>query len=51
MIHRRRGELDRAISELARVVDLDRQVGHPDLQSDTAVLERLRQERSDPGPP
>jgi tetratricopeptide (TPR) repeat protein len=53
MIHRHRGELDRAISELERVVDLDRQVGHPDLQSDTATLQRLRQEhaQSDQGPP
>ena len=52
MIHRQLGELDRAVTELELVVELDRQVGHPDLQSDTAMLERVRQEqaRPDPGP-
>ena len=52
MIHRQPGELDRAVSELEQVVELDRQVGHPDLESDTAMLERVRQERAgpDPGP-
>ncbi|MFD0523464.1 tetratricopeptide repeat protein [Paractinoplanes durhamensis] len=46
MIHRAFGDLDQAIDELERVVDLDRQVEHPDLASDTAALERLRQERA-----
>jgi tetratricopeptide (TPR) repeat protein len=52
MIHRGWGELDRAVTELEQVVELDRQVGHPDLASDTAMLERVRQEqaRPDPGP-
>jgi tetratricopeptide (TPR) repeat protein len=52
MMHRQRGQLDRAVTELELVVELDRQVGHPDLQSDTAMLERVRQERArpDPGP-
>ena len=45
------GELDRAVTELEQVVDLDRQVGHPGLQSDTKMLHRVRQElaSSDPG--
>jgi hypothetical protein len=52
MMHRQLGELDQAVTELELVVELDRQVGHPDLQSDTAMLERVRQERArpDPGP-
>ena len=51
MIHRAQGELGRAVAELERVVELDRQVGHPDLQSDTEMLHRVRQELagSDPG--
>jgi tetratricopeptide (TPR) repeat protein len=51
MIHRAQGELDRAVAELEQVVELDRQVGHPDLQSDTEMLQRVRQElaSSDPG--
>jgi hypothetical protein len=46
MIHRAEGNLDLAIGELKRVVGLDREIGHPDLASDTAALERLRQERA-----
>jgi len=46
MIHCGQGDLDQAITELEHVVDLDRQVGHPDLASDTAMLERVRHERS-----
>ena len=48
---RAQGELDRAVTELEQVVDLDRQVGHPGLQSDTEMLHRMRQElaSSDPG--
>ena len=42
MIHRKRGDLDRAIHELEQVVELDRQIGHPDLEADIAVLERVR---------
>jgi tetratricopeptide (TPR) repeat protein len=51
MIHRAQGELDRAVAELEQVVELDRQVGRPDLQSDTEMLRRVRQELagSDPG--
>ncbi|GID92496.1 hypothetical protein ACFQFC_40120 [Amorphoplanes digitatis] len=30
------------LAELERTVELDRQVGHPDLESDTAMLERVR---------
>ncbi|MDG4797822.1 hypothetical protein [Micromonospora sp. WMMD1082] len=49
MTHRAEGNLDRAIGELELVVDLDRQVDHPDLASDTAVLEQVRQERAELG--
>ena len=50
-IHHAQGELGRAVAELERVVELDRQVAHPDLQSDTEMLRRVRQELagSDPG--
>jgi hypothetical protein len=46
MIYRDRREMDRAVGELEQVVELDRQVSHPDLASDTAMLERVRQERA-----
>ncbi|MEU8007457.1 hypothetical protein AB0B66_40390 [Catellatospora sp. NPDC049111] len=46
MIHRANGHLDRAISELELVVELDRQVEYPDLASDTAMLEQVRDERT-----
>ena len=46
MIHRAQGDLDQAIGELELVVDLDRQVGHPDLASDTAALQQVREERA-----
>ncbi len=51
VIHRAQGQLDRAVAELEQVVELDRQVGHPDLQSDTEMLHRVRQElaNTDPG--
>jgi tetratricopeptide (TPR) repeat protein len=51
MIHRAQGELGRAVAELEQVVELDRQVGHPDLQSATETLRRVRQElaSSEPG--
>jgi tetratricopeptide (TPR) repeat protein len=45
MIHRKRGDLDEAIRELEQVVELDRQIGHPDLDADTAVLEKVRDEK------
>ena len=55
MIHRGWGELDRAVTELEQVVEhrgVRRQVWMADLASDTAMLERVRQEqaRLDPGP-
>lgn len=50
IVHRVEGDLDRAITELEHVVELDRQIGHPDLASDTATLEWLRAESAqDPG--
>jgi tetratricopeptide (TPR) repeat protein len=50
MVYRARGELERAVAELERVVELDRLVEHPDLQSDTKILERIRQELRGPDP-
>ena len=50
MIHHARGELDRAVAELEQVVELDRQVGDPDLQSDTEMLHRVRQELASSNP-
>jgi tetratricopeptide (TPR) repeat protein len=44
MIHRDRGELERAVAEL------DRQVGHPNLPSDTEMLHRVRQELASSDP-
>jgi len=46
MIHRDLGELAEAVAELEQVVDLDRQVQHPDLDSDTAMLDQVRQEHA-----
>ena len=42
MMHLRRGDLDQPVGEFERVVDLDRQVGHPDLAADRAVLAQVR---------
>ena len=50
MIHRAEGEPARAVAELEQVVELDRQVGHPDLQSDTEMLHRVRQELASSDP-
>uniref|UniRef100_UPI003D7031EC tetratricopeptide repeat protein n=1 Tax=Micromonospora haikouensis TaxID=686309 RepID=UPI003D7031EC len=47
MLHRADGDLDQAIQELEHVVELDRQVDHPDLEADTAVLEQLRRQRAE----
>ena len=44
MIHRRAGRLADAVTELEVTVELDRQVQHPDLASDTAMLEQVRAE-------
>ena len=48
-IHRADGNLDRVIGEPELVVDLDHQVSHPNLASDTAELARVRQERTQTG--
>ena len=50
MIHRARGDLRRAIAELERVVELDRHVSRPELQSDTEMLHSVRQEQAGLGP-
>ena len=47
MIYRQFGDLDQAIEYVARTVALDEAIGHPDLESDRAMLERLRLERAD----
>jgi len=49
MVHRDQGNLTQAIDELATVVDLDQQVDHPDLESDTAMLSQVRTELADRG--
>jgi hypothetical protein len=38
------GDLAGAVAELEVVVALDAQVGHPDLESDTAMLHQVRAE-------
>ena len=51
MIRRAEEELGGAVAELEQVVELGRQVSHPDLQSDIEMLGRVREElgSSDPG--
>ncbi|MGO4603657.1 tetratricopeptide repeat protein [Terrabacter sp. 2YAF2] len=44
MVLRGRGGLEQAIRELEQVVELDRAVQHPDLASDTAMLNQVRAE-------
>ena len=44
MIYRAQGRLQEAVTELRRVVDLDRQVQHPDLESDLAMLAEVEAE-------
>ena len=54
MIYRAEGDLGLAVAELQHVVELDRQVSHPDQQSGTEMLQQVRQELADstpnPGP-
>ncbi len=45
MVYQALGDLQRAEEELALVVALDEAIGHPDLASDRAALERVRAER------
>ena len=42
MIHRDAGQFREAVEQLEIVVELDRQVQHPDLASDTAMLTQIR---------
>ena len=49
MIHRAEGRLDNAVAELRQVVALDKQVGHPDLEADTAMLTQLETELREKG--
>jgi tetratricopeptide (TPR) repeat protein len=48
MIHRADGNWDEAVRGLELVVDLDRQVGHPDLEPDPAMLEQVRRNGHSP---
>jgi len=44
MLYRDNGDLVTAVAQLEQVVELDRQVEHPDLAADTAMLAQVRQE-------
>jgi tetratricopeptide (TPR) repeat protein len=44
MIYRAQGRLAEAVAELKRVVELDRLVQHPDLESHVATLARVEAE-------
>ena len=44
MVYRAEGRLYDAVQELRKVVELDRLVQHPDLESDTAMLHQLEAE-------
>jgi tetratricopeptide (TPR) repeat protein len=45
LLHESLGDLDQAITYLERCVELDEQVQHPDLESDRAVLARVKGKR------
>jgi tetratricopeptide (TPR) repeat protein len=47
MVYRGQRAWDSAVAELEQVVELDRHTHHPDLASDTAMLERVRQEQAE----
>ncbi len=51
MIFRAEGRLGEAVRELEVVVELDSRVEHPDLESDTAMLNQVKAEmaRTDRG--
>ena len=49
MIHRAESRLAQAVAELRQVVALDKQVGHPDLEADTAMLNQLESELREKG--
>ena len=44
MIYRSQGQFAEAVEALRRVVELDEQVQHPDLESDRAALRQVEQE-------
>ena len=44
MIYRSQGQLAEAVEALRRVVELDQQAQHPDLESDRAMLDQVEQE-------
>jgi hypothetical protein len=50
MMWRRQGQLSEAVEALRRVVALDEQTQHPDLESDTAMLRQVEQEWHARGP-
>jgi hypothetical protein len=44
VIYRSRGDLIEAIEQLRMVVELYREIGHPDLQSDTELLAQVEKD-------
>ena len=47
MIYRAENQLQKAVNELRKVVELDRQVQHPDLEDDLAMLAQVEAELAD----
>ncbi|MBX3082405.1 MAG: tetratricopeptide repeat protein [Anaerolineae bacterium] len=45
LVYHSQGDLDKAIEYVARCVELDEQVEHPDLESDRRMLEQLKRQR------
>ncbi|MFC4066736.1 hypothetical protein [Actinoplanes subglobosus] len=50
MAYRDSGDLVAAVAQLEQVVELARQVGHPDLADGTAMLEQVRQKLAQEAP-
>jgi tetratricopeptide (TPR) repeat protein len=49
MVYRNLGQLEKAVAFLERCVELDEQIRHPDLESDRAMLQRVRAELAHQG--
>jgi tetratricopeptide (TPR) repeat protein len=48
LLYRAQGRLDQAVAEMRRAVVLEGQAGHPDLESDSALLAQLERELTTP---
>ena len=48
LLHRAQGRLEQAVAELRRAVVLEGQAGHPDLESDSALLAQVERELATP---